>query len=109
MKEKLIALLITASLLLTGCQSNISNNTDGGNFTEDAGIFDPSDTDGSSDNPDTSEPGEAADLGGDDKSFGDDIDSTGAYDGYFEGESKEITVEWISGTKNAYKLEGDTL
>lgn len=109
MKEKLIALLITASLLLTGCQSNIPNNTDDGNFTENAGIFDPSDTDGSSDNPDTSEPGEAADLGGDDKTFGDDIDSTGAYDGYFEGESKEITVEWISGTKNAYKLEGDTL
>ena len=62
--------------------------------------------------PDTGEvgtQGEVADLGDDNKTFGEDIESSGAYDGLFEGESTDIVVECISGTKNAYKLEGTTL
>ena len=33
----------------------------------------------------------------------------GAYDGLFEGESLDITIECLSGTKNAYRLDGSTL
>ena len=55
------------------------------------------------------EQGTTADLGDDNKSFGESLDSLGAYDGYFEGESTDIMVECISGTQGAYKLEGTTL
>lgn len=53
--------------------------------------------------------GEVADLGDDNKTFGEDIEDEGAYDGYFEGESADIVVECVSGTDKAYKLEGTTL
>ncbi|MBR6741892.1 MAG: carbohydrate-binding domain-containing protein [Clostridia bacterium] len=55
------------------------------------------------------EQGDVTDLGGDSKTFGEDIENTGAYDGYFEGESQDLSVECISGTPNAYKREGTTL
>ena len=48
-------------------------------------------------------------LGDGNKTFGENIEDTGAYDGYFEGESSDISIEWVSGTKSAYKLEGTTL
>ena len=97
MKIRLIALLLCFILLLTGCSKG---NTDGDETGNNQG------------NPDSSEPGtqgEVADLGDDDKTFGEDIEASGAYDGYFEGDSKDIVVECVSGTKNAYKLEGTTL
>ena len=53
--------------------------------------------------------GTTADLGDDNKSFGESLDNLGAYDGYFEGESTDIVVECVSGTDKAYKLEGTTL
>ena len=49
------------------------------------------------------------DLGDDSKTFGEAIEATGAYDGYFEGDSMAVVVEWVSGTANAYRLEGNTL
>jgi len=55
------------------------------------------------------EQGTTADLGDDNKSFGESLDDLGAYDGYFEGESTDIVVECVSGTQGAYKLEGTTL
>ena len=55
------------------------------------------------------EQGTTADLGDDNKSFGESLDDLGAYDGYFEGESTDIVVECVSGTDKAYKLEGTTL
>lgn len=54
-------------------------------------------------------PGDVTDLGGEDQTFGEDLKDTGAYDGFFEGESIDITVECLSGTPNAYILEGTTL
>jgi len=54
-------------------------------------------------------PGEAADLGDDSKTFGEPLEELGAYDGYFEGDSADITVNCVSGTDKAYKLEGTTL
>ena len=53
--------------------------------------------------------GNVADLGDGNTTFGDDIKDSGAYDGYFEGESKDIVVTCLSGTPNTYQLEGNTL
>ena len=52
---------------------------------------------------------EVPDLGDGNTTFGDDIKDSGAYDGYFEGTSKDIVVNCVSGTQNAYKLENNTL
>ncbi len=53
--------------------------------------------------------GDVPDLGNDDQSFGEDLEDTGAYDGYFENESQDFVVGCVSGTQNAYKIEGTTL
>lgn len=37
------------------------------------------------------------------------LDNLGVHEGYFEGESADITVTCLSGTQNAYKIEGNTL
>ena len=87
MKTKIFALLLCLVLLLTGC----------GKKDENEGYQNPE------------EQGTTADLGDDNKSFGESLDDLGAYDGYFEGESTDIMVECISGTQGAYKLEGTTL
>ena len=88
MKRRLTALLLCFVLLLAGCGGKEKN------------------TQGSTE-PGTK--GEAADLGDDNKTFGEDLMALGAYDGYFEGDSKDVVVECVSGTENAYKLEGTTL
>ena len=87
MKTKIFALLLCLVLLLTGCGKKDKNE----GYT----------------NPE--EQGTTADLGDDNKSFGESLDDLGAYDGYFEGESTDIVVECVSGTQGAYKLEGTTL
>ena len=87
MKIKAIALLLCLLLLFTGC----------GNKNKNEGYT----------NPEIK--GESADLGDDNQSFGEDISSTGAYDGYFEGDSVNVSVNCESGTQNAYRLEGNTL
>ena len=87
MKTRIFALLLCLVLLLTGCGKKDKNE----------GYQNPE------------EQGSSADLGDDSKSFGESLDSLGAYDGYFEGESSDIVVECVSGTQGAYKLEGTTL
>ena len=87
MKIRIFALLLCLVLLLTGCGKKDKNE----GYT----------------NPE--EQGTTADLGDDNKSFGESLDDLGAYDGYFEDESTDIVVECISGTQGAYKLEGTTL
>ena len=87
MKTRIFALLLCLGLLFTGCGKKDKNE----------GYQNPE------------EQGTTADLGDDSKSFGESLDSLGAYDGYFEGESTDIVVECVSGTDKAYKLEGTTL
>ena len=87
MKIRIFALLLCLVLLLTGCEKKDKNE----------GYQNPE------------EQGTKADLGDDNKSFGESVDDLGAYDGYFEGESADIAVECVSGTDKAYKLEGTTL
>ena len=87
MKTRIFALLLCLVLLLTGCGKKDKNE----GYT----------------NPE--EQGTTADLGDDNKSFGESLNDLGAYDGYFDGESTDIAVECVSGTQGAYKLEGTTL
>ena len=87
MKTRIFALLLCLLLLLTGCKKSKENE----------GYQNPE------------EQGPTADLGDDNTSFGESLNDLGAYEGYFEGESTAITVTCISGTQNAYKLEGTTL
>ena len=53
--------------------------------------------------------GTVATLGDDDTSFGEEIEDSGIYDGLFDEITQTIAVEWVSGTKNAYKVEGTTI
>ena len=107
MKIRILALLLCFGLLLTGCSGNgskddISNNGGHNNQTENNNNIENNETESGTQ-------GEVADLGDDNKTFGEDIEDEGAYDGYFEGESADIVVECVSGTDKAYKLEGTTL
>ena len=92
--KRLASILLCLVLLLSGCalnengqnaQSSISGETD------------------------SQSKGDSTDLGGDDKTFGEDLADLGAYDGYFENESTDIVIECLSGTENAYRLDGTTL
>ena len=100
MNTKILALLMCLILILSGCSSN-TNDSGGtqGNQPNQG-------------NPDSSESGtqgEVADLGDDSKTFGEDLEALGAYDGYFESASTDVEVQCVSGTDKAYKLEGTTL
>jgi len=48
-------------------------------------------------------------LEADEQSFGSELEELGVYEGYFEGDSQEITVTTQSGTKDPYTLSGNTL
>ncbi len=91
--KKSIAFLLCLSMLLTGCsKANTTGSTQG--------------TTGSI----VSKPQEnITDLGGDKITFGDDIGALGAYDGYFDEETRDINVKCVSGTEGAYKIDGATL
>ena len=115
MKNKIICLIICVMLLLTGCGT--ASNPNGDSLTSPNTPPPPSSPSNPSEPPAPSEPGnsipdipiEVPDLGGDDTTYGDDIDDSGAYDGFFEEELKDLSVECISGTKNVCKLNGSTL
>lgn len=97
MKFKLTALLTTAAILFSGCAGAYTGAApEGGLPSQERNTL-----------PLTQ--GGGAELGDDSVSFGEAIEDTGAYDGYFEGDGDGVTVEWVSGTENAYKLEGNTL
>ena len=108
MFRRFMALLLCLVLLLTGCSGSNTpidlemNSTSAGNKQPGATSTQPSTQ------PATQ--GEVPDLGDDDTTFGEDIEDTGAYDGEFDTEMPaNVVVECVSGTKNAYKLEGETL
>ena len=89
MKIRILVLLLCLVMILTSCKKEENL--------------------GRPDNSETGTQGNVTDLGDDNQSFGESLEDTGAYDGDFEGESSDINIEYISGTKNAYKLEGSTL
>lgn len=120
MKIRMATLLLCLLFIFTGC-----NSKDNGMIPESNGILEEnSPPEMPNDNFMPGVPGGVdiggdnfggADLGGsdmgveDDSSYGEKIENTGAYDGYFDNDSNDIVVEYISGTKNAYTLEGKTL
>lgn len=92
MKKRLMALLLSL-LLLTGCSINggmISANTRPTEYV-----------------PNTQ--GTVATLGDDDTSFGEEIEDSGIYDGLFDEITQNVAVEWVSGSKNTYKVDGTTI
>ncbi len=50
-----------------------------------------------------------ASIGGDGDTFGEDLGNLGVNDGYFEEEKVDIEVKCVSGTANAYTLNGNVL
>ncbi len=51
----------------------------------------------------------STDLGDDSATFGEELQETGVYNGYFEGESSDISVECVLGTEKAYSVSGSTI
>jgi len=105
MNRSFMALCLCLVLLLSGCSGydsiiNLDEQSSTGSASKQPGE--------SVTQPPTQ--GEVPDLGDDDTTFGEDIEDTGAYEGEFDTETDaDVVVECISGTKNAYKLEGTTL
>lgn len=106
MKIKLISAILVLMLLVTGC--NAAGNGDVGIPDNETVGGTTANNRPSSDTGDST-PGETADLGDDGKTFGEAVEGMGAYAGYFEGESSDITIKCLSGTTGAYQLEGTTL
>ena len=109
MKNKIICLIICIIFLLSGCGT--ASISDGDSLATPDTQPTPLEPNSPS-NPENEVPEiptEVPDLGGDDTTYGDDIDDSGAYDGFFEEELKDLSVECVSGTKNACKLTGSTL
>ncbi len=100
MKIRLTALLLCLIIFLAGCNRE----------KKDVDLSQENwQNENNSDSGETGSQGNVTDLGDDSKTFGESLDDLGAYDGYFEGESADIEVKCVSGTDNAYKLEGTTL
>jgi len=87
-------------LILSGCS---------GNTNDSGGTQENQPNKGNPDSSESGTKGEVTDLGDDSKTFGEDLEALGAYDGYFESASTDIDVKCVSGTDKAYKLEGTTL
>lgn len=100
MKTRILALLMCLVLILSGCS---------GNTNDSGGTQENQPNKGNPDSSESGTKGEVADLGDDSKTFGEDLEALGAYDGYFESASTDIDVKCVSGTDKAYKLEGTTL
>ena len=100
MKTRILALLMCLILILSGCS---------GNTNDSGGTQENQPNQGNPDSSESGTQGEVADLGDDSKTFGEDLEALGAYDGYFESASTDIDVKCVSGTDKAYKLEGTTL
>ena len=93
--KRFTVLLLCFVLLFVGCGEK-NNNAQSDPNTE-------------SGNNETEAKGEVADLGDDGKTFGEDLDALGVYDGYFESASTDVEVKCVSGTDKAYKYDGTTL
>lgn len=110
-KIRIFALLICLVMLFASCGElgDLTDMSDDGIFENNDDTFDNKKPDKRPNDPGPMLPGESVDLGSDDKSFGEDLEDLGAYDGYFEGASEDLVVTCVSGTDKAYKLEGNIL
>ena len=119
--KRWIALLLGIVLTCSGC-GRIRENSEGTqdqNGKDTIGNYDTTTPQGTQNNGETHGPtkdpsetetqGESADLGDDNKTFGDSLEDLGAYDGYFDETLGDLRIEYVSGTPNAYRHEGTTL
>ena len=90
MKLKIALIILCLLLVLTGCKNTLPDTS-----VDQGGI--PLD-------PDGSQP-----VGDDNKTFGESLKDLEVYDGYFEGDSANVTVTYVSGTQGAWRLEGNIL
>ena len=91
---KRLSALFLCLFLLTGCNGTIADTSKNSRPITDY----PPNTQGT-----------AATLGDDNTSFGEEIEDSGIYDGLFDEITQTIAVEWVSGSKNAYTIEGSTI
>ena len=88
MKIKILAILLLLTLFLSACK-NLGNRPDGTEHPSGNGGF--------------------GNITSDETSYGDNLQSLGAMDGYFEGTQNDIEVKCIAGTSGCYKLDGNVL
>lgn len=60
-------------------------------------------------NPNDYNPGDVSDLGGDDTTYGDPIEDSGVYDGEFQDEIINVTIECVEGTPNCYEINENVI
>lgn len=87
MKIKILAVLLLFTWLLTACK----------NWGNRPGGEPPMDNEG------------FGNITSDESSYGDNLQSLGAMDGYFEGTQNDIEVRCIAGTSGCYRLDGNVL
>ena len=85
-----IIMALLTSAMLFGCDNANVNNT---NVENDSIVTD----------------AETTKLGEEYDSFGERLEELNLYEGYFEEDAADITVECVSGTNSCYKLDGNTL
>lgn len=106
MKIKLTALVLSLLLLLCACASPKSEKTE--ESTEKESVRQTEEKSRETET-DTTEAPSATEEDITPEGVGEPIEELGAYDGYFDGESEDLDLECLMGTKGAYKLEGSTL
>ena len=89
MKKSLLAFTLAAVLLLTGCGRNALGNN---------GILGSKPNQGKPDVTENGTQGDVADLGDDNKTFGDSFEDLGIYDGYVENAPTDLDITCIYGT-----------
>lgn len=111
MKKKWIAAVMIAVIMLGGCSTAggeklPSGNSGTGGKTENTGIPGIGNReDGTGTNPSETTGTETKEN----EAFGEELSALGVYDGYFEEDVRKIEVSCVSGTKDAYRIDGTTL
>ena len=94
MRRKIVALILLLALTLTGCSKKENDKGNNQNSPIIGG--------GGSQNNNEN-------IGDENSSFGEDLKDLGAYDGFFEGQTSDVVVKFVSGTPGCYKLENNVL
>lgn len=90
---KIISLFLICVLMMSGCSQKDAGTENGSyNVAESNEI-----------------PTGVVDLGDDNTAYGEAIEDIGVYEGYFEEDIVDVSIECVVGTEGAYSLEGNVL